>query len=161
MLASTTFWTATAFVLFFVLIWKMGGFAALTGGLDARAERIAKELTEARRLRDEAEALVKDYDAKRRAAEAEAKAIVKAAKAEAERLASEAQAKLEAFVARRTAEAEAKIAQAEAQAFTDVRNAAADAALKAAETILREDLAGKGGDALVAKGLAEVKARLN
>lgn len=161
MLSNSTFWIGVSFVLFFVVAWKAGAFTALFAGLDARGERIAHELSQAQRLRSDAEALMKEYETRHRAAEAEAKAIVKAAKVEAERMATEAEAKLTAFIERRTAAAEAKIAQAETQAFAEVRAAAADAALKASETILREQVAGKSGDELLTRGLSEVKARLN
>ena len=68
---------------------------------------------------------------------------------------------MEEFVARRTKMAETKIAQAEAQALADVRAAAADAAVAAAERILPETVKGKVADDLIAKGIADVKAKLN
>ena len=83
------------------------------------------------------------------------------AKAEAERLAVEAKAKMEDFVARRTKMAENKIAQAEAQALADVRSAAAEAAVAAAETILTRTVKGKVADDLIAKGIDDVKRKLN
>lgn len=161
MFENPTFWVAVAFVIFMGLLWKLGVFGSLASALDKRGEQIAADLAEARRLRDEAEALVKEYETRRRAAESEAKAIVKAAKLEAERLAAEAEAKLADFVNRRTAAAETKIAQAEANAFAEVRAAAADAALKVSEAILRETMAGKGGDAVLDRAMNEVKAQLN
>ena len=102
------------------------------------------ELDEARRLKEEAQALLAQYQRKQREAEQEAAAIIAGAKAEAERLASEAKAKIEDFVARRTKMAETKIAQAEAQALADVRAAAADAAVAAAERVLRRHGQGQG-----------------
>ena len=49
LLAQPEFWVAASFVAFFVVVWKpLRG--ALVGGLDARAERIRKELDEAQRL---------------------------------------------------------------------------------------------------------------
>ena len=53
-----------------------------------------------------------------------------------------------------------KIAQAEVQATAEVRAAAAEAAVKASEQILRKDVA-TSADALLAKGLAEVRTKLN
>lgn len=161
MLENSTFWVAVSFVIFFAILWKAGVFGMIAAALDKRGEQVAAELAEARRLRDDAEALVKEYEVKRRAAESEAKAIVKAAKLEAERLAAEAEAKLADFVNRRTAAAETKIAQAEAQAFAEVRAAAAEAALKMSEAILRESVAGKDGDAVLDRAMKEVKAQLN
>ena len=101
-----------------------------------RQARIKSELDEARRLREEAQALLAEFERKGREAETEAEAIIASAKAEAERLAAEAKTRMEDFVARRTKMAEEKIVQAEAQALADVRSAAADAAVAAAEKIL-------------------------
>jgi F-type H+-transporting ATPase subunit b len=68
---------------------------------------------------------------------------------------------MEEFVARRTKMAETKIAQAEAQAVADVRAAAADAAAAAAEKILTESVKGPVADDLLARGIGDVKAKLN
>lgn len=159
-----TFWVGVALVIFLAILVKFGVPGAIVKALDARGEKVAQELAEARRLRQEAEKLLAEYDAKRKAAEAEAAEIVSSANDEAKRLAAEAEAKLADFVARRTKAAEEKIAQAESQAEAEVRAAAAEAATKAAETILRGQMAGKAGkagEAAFAAGLAEVKAKLN
>ncbi len=68
---------------------------------------------------------------------------------------------MEEFVARRTKLAETKISQAEAQALADVRAAAAEAAVTAAEKILRDTTKGQVADNLVARGIQDVKAKLN
>lgn len=155
------FWVAIAFLLFLGVLWKAGVHHKALGALDERSTRIKSELDEARRLRDEAQAVLADYQRRRQQAEKEAEAILVNAKAEAERLAAEAKAKVEDFVARRTKMAEAKIAQAEVQAVADVRAAAADAAVAAAERILTQTAKGKVGDDLIAQGISDVKAKLN
>ena len=48
MLLEAEFWVAAAFVLFMVVVWKVGGFKQLTGALDSRAKRVRAELDEAR-----------------------------------------------------------------------------------------------------------------
>ena len=112
MLTEAEFWVAVSFLIFIGVVWWTGGFGMLTSGLDKRGERIRAELDEARRLREEAAGMLEQYKRKRQEAEAEAQAIVTAARGEAERIAEEAHARMEDFVARRTAAAEAKIAQA-------------------------------------------------
>jgi F-type H+-transporting ATPase subunit b len=64
-------------------------------------------------------------------------------------------------VARRTKTAGDKIALAEAQAVADVRAAAANAAVTAASTILSQSVKGPIADDLLAKGIAEVRQKLN
>ena len=161
LIASPEFWVAVAFVIFLVLLGKLGAFKALGSGLDRRGQRIAGELGEAKRLRDEAQALLASYEKRRKEAEAEAEAIISQAKAEAERLAKEAEEKLADFVTRRQAAAEQKIALAEAEAMREVRGASAEAAIRASETILRARSAGEAGRNLLAKSLDEIKSKLN
>ena len=161
MLNEPEFWVAVAFVIFVGVLIYVGAHRKIFEALDQRSARIKAELDEARRLRDEAQTLLAEYQRKQGEAEREAEAIIAEAKAEAERVAAEARGKMEEFVARRTKLAETKIGQAEAQALADVRAAAADAAVAAAEKILRETAKGKIADDLIARGIADVKAKLN
>lgn len=154
-------WVAVSFVIFIGLLMGLGVHKKVAAMLDGRAERIAQELEEAKRLREDAHKLLAEYQRKRRQAEEEAEAIVAAAKVEADRLAREAQAKVEEYVARRTKSAEDKIAQAEAQAVSEVRAAAADAAVTAAEGILAGTVKGQIASDLIDNGIREVKAKLN
>ena len=155
------FWVAIGFLVFLGLMGWVGVHRTIGKSLDDRAARIKAELDEARRLRDEAAALLADYQRKRQEAEGEAQEIVAGAKAEAERLAIEAKARIEEFVARRTKMAETKIAQAEAQAAADVRAAAAEAAVAAAERILTVEAKGPLAGELIAKGIEDVRKKLN
>ena len=161
MIQEPEFWVAVAFVLFLGVLIYAGVHKTIIDALDQRSNRIKAELDEARRLRDEAGKLLADYQRKQREAEREAEAIITEAKAEAERVAAEARGKMEEFVARRTKLAESKIGQAEVQALADVRAAAADAAVAAAEKILRDTAKGKVADDLIARGIADVRAKLN
>ena len=161
MFAQPETWVAIAFVILMAVFVWLGIHRTVLTALDHRAQRIKAELDDARRLKDEAAKLLADYQARRASAEREAQEIVTNAKAEAERIATEARARMEDFVARRTKTAETKIALAEAQALADVRAAAAEAAVTAASTVLSQSVKGSVADDLLAKGIAEVKAKLN
>jgi F-type H+-transporting ATPase subunit b len=154
-------WVAIAFLCFLGLLAYLGAHRKILDAIDARTARIKAELGEAKRLREEAEALLAEFQRKGREAESEAAAIIAGAKAEAERLTAEAKTKMEDFVARRTKMAEAKIVQAEAQALADVRSAATDAAVAAAEKILTTSAKGQVAEDLLAKGIADVRQKLN
>jgi F-type H+-transporting ATPase subunit b len=154
-------WVAIAFLILMVVFFWLGVHRTVLTALDHRAQRIKAELDDARRLKDEAAKLLADYQARRASAEREAQEIVTNARAEAERVAAEARTRMEDFVARRTKTAENKIALAEAQALADVRAAAAEAAVAAASTVLSQSVKGPVADDLLAKGIAEVKAKLN
>ena len=155
------FWVAVAFVILMAIFAYVGVHRTVLKALDHRSERIKAELDDARRLKDEAAKLLAEYQARHASAEREAQDIITNARAEAERIAAEAKTKMEDFVARRTKTAEGKIALAEAQALADVRAAAANAAVAAASTILSKSVKGEVADGLLAKGINEVKAKLN
>jgi len=154
-------WVAIAFVILMGVFAWFGVHRTVLTALDHRADRIRGELDDARHLKEEAARVLAEYKAKRATAEREAEEIVANARAEAERIAAEAKTKMEDFVARRTKTAEGKIALAEAQAVADVRAAAADAAVQAASTILSQSVKGSLADDLLAKGIAEVRQKLN
>jgi F-type H+-transporting ATPase subunit b len=155
------FWVAVAFVIFVGVLIYYRVHKLAVDAIDARRTRIEAELAEARRLREEAQALLTQYQRKQREAEREAADIIAGAQAEVLRLAVEAKAKMEDFLARRTKMAETKIAQAETQALADVRAAAADAAVAAAERILGKTVKGKLADDLINKGVEDLKSKLN
>ena len=161
MLHEAEFWVALGFLVFIGLLGYLGVHRQIVKSLDERAARIKAELDEARKLKDEAAALLADYQRKRGEAEHEAQDIIAGAQAEAERLAADAKTKIEEFVARRTKMAETKIAQAEAQAAADVRSAAAEAAVAAAEKILAQETKGNLAGELIAKGIEDVRKKLN
>lgn len=154
-------WVALAFLCFVGLLGYLGFHSRLIEALDQRQGRIKRELEEARRLKQEAQTLLADFERRGRDAEREAEAIIANAKAEAERLAAEAKGKMEDFVARRAKMAEAKIAQVEAQALADVRAAAAEAAVAAAAKILSTAAKGHVGESLLAEGIEDLKAKFN
>src|SRR5471032_1962764 len=155
------FWVAIAFFILMGVFAYFGLHRTVLTALDHRSDRIKAELDDARRLRDEAAKLLADYQARHASAEREAQDIIASARAEAERIAAEAKTKMEDFVARRTKTAESKIALAEAQAMANVRAAAANAAVSAATTILSQSVKGSVADDLFAKGISEVREKLN
>ncbi|MCF3934628.1 F0F1 ATP synthase subunit B [Acuticoccus sp. M5D2P5] len=161
MLSSDTFWALVGLILFFVLIIAVGAPRKILGLLDTRSDRIRNELDEARKNREEAQALLAEYQRRRRDAEAEAETIVEEARKEARRLTEEANEKLRDMVERRTKAAENKIAQAEAQAITEVRGRAADLAIAAATKLLTEKISGDKANEMVDSSIETVRQRLN
>ena len=124
--------------------------------LDARSTKISEELAEARRLREEAQALLASYKRKQKEAEDLADEIVKKARQDAELMAVNARKDMAERLERRTAAAEAKIKSAEVQALNEVRAKAADVSLEAAEALLRSDLKSSQHANLIKDGIAQM-----
>ena len=133
----------------------------LASALDGRAASIARDLEEAKHLREEAAKVLADYERKQGDAAKEAQAIIKLASKEAEELAAETRRSMAEHFERRMKLAEDKIARAETEALREVRAAAADAAIAAAQTVIAAQLTPEGADALVKQGIAALKTKLN
>ncbi len=156
-----TFFAFVGLVLFFVLIAYLKVPGMMAKALDKRADNIRDELEQAKRLREEAQALLAEYQRKRKEAEAEAANIVASAEREAAMITEDARQKTEEFVARRNALSEQKIRQAEADAIGAVRSAAVDLAVAAAEKVIAAKADGATQQALFSQSIGQVKARLN
>jgi F-type H+-transporting ATPase subunit b len=156
-----TFFALVGLLIFLgILVYvKVPGMMAKS--LDERADQIRNDLSEAKRLREEAQHLLAEYQRKRKEAEVEAANIVAAASREAELLTAEAKKKTEEFVASRTAMSEQKIKQAEVDAIKAVRVAAVDLAIAAAEAVIAKKADATVQARLFATALGDVKARLN
>lgn len=152
-------WVALAFIVFFVLFGKKL-WGALAGMLDERAAKIRAELDEAARLRNEAEAMLKDAQARREAATVEAQQMLAGAKAEAARLAQAAAAEAEASAKRREQMALDRIAAAEKAAIDEVRVTAAEVATVAARQVIADGLSATADERLVDQAIAQLPTAL-
>ena len=153
-------WVYLAFFIFVALagpkIWK-----ALAQMLDRRSLKIKSDLDEAQKLKDEAQALLAEYQRKQRDAMREAEEIISNARGLAQRQIKEAGKKLEENLARREKASLEKIAQAEAQALAEVRREAVDVATAAAAQVIRGQIDGARGGILIDQAIAEVEKKLH
>lgn len=154
-------WATVALFIFLGLLLWLKVPAAMAKALDARADKIRNDLDEARKLREEAQQVLAEYQRKRKEAEEEAETIVAAARRDAELLKAEAKQKADEYVTRRTAQAEQKIAQAERDAVNEVRATAVDLAVEATRTVLAGKVDAATAGSLFKSSLAEVKNRMN
>ena len=83
-------WTTVALFIFLALLVYLKVPGMISKALDARAVKIRHDLDEARRLREEAQGLLAEFQQKRKEAEKEAADILAAAKREAELLVADA-----------------------------------------------------------------------
>ena len=136
---SDEFWVAIAFVLVVAAAWRplQGRLQAM---LDERTALIRAEIEQARRLREEAERTLAEYQQKQRDALAQAEEIVSQARAEAAAAGERAKRDLATALDRRRRLATERIAIEEQKAVAEVRNLAVDLAVAAVRQILARDL---------------------
>jgi len=160
MFGSEYFWITLSLIIFLVIAVRMGLRPTLAG-LDARGERIRKELEEAQLLREEAQRLLADHKARQRDALKDAEEIVETARSEAKALREAAEQEIEQTIRRREQLAVDKIAQARQAAEAELRQQAAELAVAAAHRLIANNLDEQRLIALTDDSIAEVGRRLN
>ena len=152
-------WVLIAFVLFFAIFGRKL-WSVLAQMLDDRATKVRAELDEAARLRQEAEAMLRDAEARRAEALGESQALIAGARVEAERLAAAAAAEAEASARRREQMAMDRIAAAEKAAVDEVRLTAAEVATAAARQVIAEGLSAEADSRLIDHAIAQLPSAL-
>ena len=132
----------------------------LLAALDEKSAEIANELEQARKLREEAQALLADYETRRESAEEQAEVILAEARKTAQRLAEESRTAMQAQLERRTLQAESKIARAEEQLVDEVRAAITRLAVDAAAHLIETGMTTQQANALIERNISELKDRL-
>lgn len=160
-LNNTDIVVAIGFAVFLAILLWFGVPRLVAGKLDERAAKITKDLADARELREEAQALLAQYERKQKEVRELAAEIVERAKAEAEKAAEAGKEDIRRSVERRLKTATDQIAAAEAAAVREIRDRAAAVAVAAAGDVIRARLSEGDAEALVAKAIAEVDARLH
>ncbi len=161
LLQDASFWVLIAFLIVIGVFARAGLHRMILSGLDKRSRQIADEINEARKMREEAQEILAQYQRRQREAENEAAAIIEQAKEDAKRMAAEARDKINEQMERRAKAAEEKIARAEAQALSEVRGQTADLAVEAAREIIRERMDSGAQGAFVDKAIAGLRDKLN
>ncbi len=159
--ADPTVWVAITVIIFALLMYYVGVPKSIGNSLDNKANEIRNELEQARQLREEAQAILAEYQRKQREAEQTADEIVAQAKKEAEAFAAETRQALSASLERRTQQAEEKIARAQEQATNEVRLAAINVAVSATEKLISENLSDKDANNLIKKSIQDLNGKLN
>jgi F-type H+-transporting ATPase subunit b len=160
MFEDTNVWFLIALIVFFAavgrLLWRQ-----ITRMLDGRRDSIKSQLEEAKRLREEAQAMLADYERRLQDADQEAENIRKGAREQAQQLRAAAERDLEESIARQERMASEKIAQAEASAIQEVRDRAVSIAVSAAQLAIQENLSQGDDRKIIDQAIQDLPQRLH
>ncbi len=150
-------WTIVTFL---VLLWLLARFAwrPLLRALDARQETIRKSLEDARKAREEMEALGKESQRILRQAHADAEAIVAGSRAEAEKLREEIRLKAREDAEAVVRESRLRIETETARALRQLRGEIADLSVEIASKLIQRNFTPQDQSALVEETLREIEA---
>jgi F-type H+-transporting ATPase subunit b len=133
----------------------------VAGALDGHATKVRAELDGAKRLREEAQTLLANYQRQRVSGEDQARSIVEHARVETERQIERHRAELEASLKRRTEQVIGRIAQEEARAIQELRAYAATLAIRTTERLLRERVDGPQAQAMLDGAIEQIGRKLS
>ena len=157
MLEKDATWVAIGFILFILMLIYFKVPGQITKILDNRAEKIKNELDEARKLREEAQAILADFQKKNNEAEKSAKALIDEAKKIAKNYEKEAKLKFEESLKRRKKLLDEKLKRAEVEALNQIKNDITDIVFDAIDKTLSNDNINKDvSDRIIDSGIKEI-----
>ena len=154
-----TAWVAIAFILFFVLVWKKGK-KAVVSLLDERSALIAKELNEAKSLKEEALEELRLALQNQKNVSDDAENIIKDAKETAKKIQEEANLKSLEIIKRKEEQAKQKILSLEAEAVKNIREITSRIVIDASRTYIQDKLDNKEKINLISKSSNEIKSSI-
>ena len=133
------FWSAVSFTILLFLL-KRYAFPAITEILDARERTITENLAKAERARKDAEQLLAEYQAKLKAAQQEAGAMIDQARKQAQQVAEDNQRRVKQDTDRMLATAREEMARERVRVSRELKDQAVELVMAASERILRRSL---------------------
>jgi F-type H+-transporting ATPase subunit b len=141
-------WGSLSFIVVFVLM-RMYAFPAVKKTMDARTDRIRDSLDSAEKAKDDAEAVLEDYQRQLADAKNESNRIIEEARQTAESLRRDLMAKAEAEAADLRARATADIEAAKNRAMAEMRTQLTDLTISLAEKVVKRSIDRESNTALV------------
>ena len=153
-------WVLVAFIIFVGLVFKKA-YRFITLNLDERAEKIRSELEEAARLREEAQALLSEYQRDHRGLETEVARILEEAREEGKQIILLAEEKLKGQLAQKEAQAQENMKHAETQVLEHIRSIASILTVTATAELIRKNLSSEKASHLLDVSIDEVAEKLS
>lgn len=158
--ATDAFWALIALIIFCIILYVLKIPTLLSSKLDARALDVAKELEDARVLKEKAQQNLVDCQKKCKEIQEEAHNLLKRATREAEQIKNEARKATEKYIEQQRILAKEKMQLALAEASKDIKNHAVDVIIKTTQDIIEQELTENKNTQIVLSSLNNIKHRL-
>jgi len=150
-------WVLVAFIIFVILALVAKAPSMIAKLLDSEIDRIKNELDDARKLKEESNSLLADYERKVKNAREEAEKILDQAKTTAKNHDELARKKVEEYIARAEQQSIEKINQAEKMALSKVNQEIVINSIKVAEQIVAENITEENSNKLFSQSVQQIK----
>ena len=150
-------WVLVAFVIFVILALVAKAPNMIAKLLDSEIDRIKNELDDARKLKEDANSLLADYERKVQNAKEEAEKILDQDKTTAKNHDKSARKKVEEYIKRAEQQSIEKIAQAEKMALSKVNQEIVSNSIEVAEKIVSENITEDNSKKLFSQSVQQIK----
>jgi len=145
-------WTAVTFLIVLIVLWKFA-WKPITTALDERNQKVVDDLDESKKLRENAEKLLNDYEAKLESAKQEAMQLLEESRKDSEsnkaRILKEASDEAEK-IKERTAH---DIEQAKVKAIAEIEGKVLDLTVKVLSKVMKTQLTGNEHKDMISREL--------
>ncbi len=160
MTIDATFWVAVSFFIFIFLIAYFKIPEKIKKILDENIANIKKQISDAEKLKDEANTILSDYEKKISNSKIEVKKMIDRANEEAEKNILKTNSEFNKLMDNRKKNAEERIRQMKDQAFKDIKNTSVKIAIESVEKLLKNSIDKSKLDKFYASSIEETKLAL-
>lgn len=153
-------WTVITFLVVLTILWIFA-WRPITNAIDARNARVEDDLNKSRRLREEAEALLRDYEQKLERAKTEALEIIEEGEKDADVARAKMMCEAEDETNRIKQNMQKEIEQAKLQALEELQNMVVDLSVDIIGGILKNHISVADHKELAKRELASFKKSKN
>jgi len=150
-------WVLVAFIIFVILALVAKAPSMIAKILDSEIERIKNELNDARKLKEDANSLLADYERKVQNAQKEIEKILDQAKTTAKNHDESARKKVEEYIKRAEQQSIEKITQTEKMALSKVNQEIVSNSIEVAEKIVSENITQDNSKKLFSQSVQQIK----
>ena len=150
-------WVLVAFVIFVILALVAKAPNMIAKLLDSEINKIKNELDDARKIKEDANSLLADYERKVQNAKEESEKILDQARTTAKNHEQSARKKAEEYIKRAEQQSIEKIAQAEKMALSKVNQEIVSNSIEVAEKIVSENITEDNSKKLFSQSVQQIK----
>jgi len=154
-LSPLLFWSIVSFGILLYLL-KRFALPGILEMLEIREKKIKDSLDQAERLKQEAEQLLSQYEAKLKSVQEQGRSILESARKQAQQQLEENERRIEQETQRMLADARSEIQRDQQQALQEIQRTAVDLTLLAAEKVLARSLTDADQRRLVDEAIREI-----
>ena len=155
-LSDSTFWVGTSFIIFIILAWKPLS-SLLNESLNGKINDIIKTIENSKKLKDESNKILTDYQKKEQIIEQETFRIIEDAKTESIYIEKQSSENLEKLLLKKKESFEQRLSQNEKNIETMIHNKIIEVAISVTSKRIEKDLSNKKNNLIIEDSIDELR----